>query len=55
MSLTEHWDRQYRGRRPIWDSDRPTAELVRVVGEDKQGDGKEYLAWSCLLRRRPPV
>jgi SAM-dependent methyltransferase len=31
MSLAGHWDRQYRTGRPIWDSDRPTSELVRVV------------------------
>ncbi len=31
MSLVAHWDRQYREGRPVWDSDRPTSELVRVV------------------------
>jgi SAM-dependent methyltransferase len=35
MSLVAHWDRQYREGQPVWDSDRPTSELVRVVqGED---------------------
>lgn len=33
MSLRTHWDRQYREGRPVWDSDRPTSELVRVVRE----------------------
>jgi SAM-dependent methyltransferase len=31
MSLFEHWDRQYRAGRPVWDSDRPSSELVRTV------------------------
>jgi SAM-dependent methyltransferase len=31
MSLAPHWDRQYRRGRPVWDSDRPTSELVRTV------------------------
>jgi SAM-dependent methyltransferase len=31
MSQVAHWDRQYREGRPVWDSDRPTSELVRVV------------------------
>jgi SAM-dependent methyltransferase len=35
MSLVAHWDRQYREGQPVWDSDRPTSELARVVrGED---------------------
>jgi SAM-dependent methyltransferase len=31
MSLATHWDRQYQGCRPIWDSDRPTTEVVHTV------------------------
>jgi SAM-dependent methyltransferase len=34
MALLMHWDRQYRGCRPIWDSDQPTSELVRTVEEE---------------------
>lgn len=34
MSLKTHWDRQYREGEPIWDSDRPTSELLRVVREE---------------------
>jgi SAM-dependent methyltransferase len=30
-SLTTYWDRYYRAGHPIWDSDRPTSELKRVV------------------------
>jgi len=35
MSLVTHWDRQYRQGDPIWDSDRPTSELKRVVLGDR--------------------
>ena len=35
MSLVAHWDRQYREGDPIWDSDRPTSELKRVVAGDR--------------------
>ena len=35
MSLVAHWDRQYRQGDPIWDSDRPTSELKRVVFDDR--------------------
>ena len=35
MSLVAHWDRQYRQGDPIWDSDRPTSELKRVVLGDR--------------------
>jgi SAM-dependent methyltransferase len=31
MSLTTHWDRQYRRGRPVWDTDQPASELVRTV------------------------
>ncbi len=34
MSLVGHWDRQYREGRPVWDSDRPTSELLRVVAAE---------------------
>ena len=34
MSLVTHWDRQYREDRPIWNSDRPTSELMRVVAAE---------------------
>lgn len=34
MSLQAHWDRQYREGEPIWDSDRPASELLRVVREE---------------------
>jgi SAM-dependent methyltransferase len=30
-SLTTYWDHYYRAGHPIWDSDRPTSELRRVV------------------------
>ncbi len=35
MSLVTHWDRQYSQGDPIWDSDRPTSELTRVVLGDR--------------------
>lgn len=35
MSLVKHWDRQYQQGDPIWDSDRPTSELKRVVLGDR--------------------
>jgi methyl halide transferase len=35
MSLVTHWDRQYREGDPIWDSDRRTSELKRVVLGDR--------------------
>ncbi len=35
MSLVAHWDRQYRQGDPVWDSNRPTSELKRVVLGDR--------------------
>ncbi len=35
MSLLTHWDRQYQGNRPIWDSDQPTSELLRTVEAER--------------------
>lgn len=29
----EHWDAQYRTKKPIWDTDRPCSELKRVLGD----------------------
>jgi SAM-dependent methyltransferase len=40
MSLTAHWERQYQKTRPIWDADRPTSEVVRVVTTEGIRPGK---------------
>src|SRR4051812_19740709 len=33
-SLSTYWDRYYRARPPIWDSDRPTSELQHAVSRE---------------------